>query len=70
MKLEIEIKVSRPSNYSIITIVTQKKEIEISELGCVKTARNAIDRITEEFLTDLKPVQVKAEEAEALNGKP
>ena len=66
MKLEIEIKVSRQANYSTIAIVTQKKEIEISELGCVKTARQAIDRLTEEFLLDLKPVQLKAEtEAEA-----
>lgn len=69
MKLEIEIKVSRPNNYSTLTLVTQKKEIEISELGCVKTARNAIDRVTEEFLTDLKSVQLKAE-TEAETPKP
>lgn len=61
MKLEITIKATKLNNYSTIDLLTQEKKIEITEVGCVKLARSAIERVQEEFLLDLKEIQRKAE---------
>ena len=63
MKLEIEIKIGKQVSYSNQIVLNQKKEIEVEEITCVKTARNAIERVVEEFLIDLKGIQAKAESA-------
>lgn len=61
MKLEITIKATKSTDYNTKDLLVQKKDIEITEVGCVKIARNAIDRVVDEFLFDLKEIQRKAE---------
>ena len=61
MKLEIKIQVTKKIGYNDVPQLTQSKDIEIEEIGCVKTARGAIERVADEFLLDLKEIQKKAE---------